>query len=393
MAGTSGLSVTSAYMKLLRASSRRATIAAVLTVTATLFAGCARFDDSTTSPFTPEPSFGAAEIKPADPNAPPSSTPPNGPKIEPGPCVDLDPNVIATCLGTTGGLVMLPRAKTALVAERRTGRIMQVTQGQTPIEIARVDVDASGDGGLLDLALSPTYAEDGLMYAYISTPSDNRVIRIASGDIPKNVLTGIPRGSQGNRGAIEFYGPRQLLVLTGDAGSPSAAMNPASLGGKLLRVEALVPAESGPAPQVALSGIGTAGDVCVDPKGGIWVTDRTAVEDRLQRIDSLGTVTSPVWTWPDRPGVAGCAAGPSAVAISLTTAKAMAVLVTDENTGAATAAPSLLVQDRYGQLNGAAIAPDGQIWAGTVNKNGDAPGPNDDRVVKIPVPAGGGGFD
>ena len=51
------------------------------------------------------------------------------------------------------------------------------------------------------------------------------------------------------------------------------------------------------------------------------------------------------------------------------------------------------MEGRYGQLNGAALAPDGQIWAGTVNKNGDAPGPNDDRVVKIPVPAGGGGFD
>ena len=393
MAGTDVLSVTFAYMKLVRASSRRTTIAAVLTVAVVLVAGCARFDDSATSPFTPEPSFEAAEINPADPDAPPTSTTPDGPQASPGPCVDLDPNVIATCLGTTGGLVMLPGGASALVAERRTGRILQVTQGQSPIEIARVDVDASGDGGLLDLALSPTYTEDSLMYAYITTSSDNRVVRIAAGDTPKDVLTGIPRGSQGNRGAIEFYGPRQLLVLTGDAGSPASAANPSSLGGKLLRVESLVPGQSGPAPQVALSGIGTAGDVCVDPGGGIWVTDRTVIEDRLQRIDSLGAVMSPVWTWPDRPGVAGCAAGPSAVAISLAEGKAMAVLATDENTGAVTAAPTLLVQDRYGQLNGAAIAPDGQIWASTVNKNSDTPGPNDDRVVKIPVPAGGGGFD
>ncbi|HYU02892.1 MAG TPA: hypothetical protein VEL02_03510, partial [Jatrophihabitantaceae bacterium] len=28
----------------------------------------------------------------------------------------------------------------------------------------------SGDGGLLDLALSPTYADDGLIYAYVTTP-------------------------------------------------------------------------------------------------------------------------------------------------------------------------------------------------------------------------------
>lgn len=393
MAQCTELSVTFAYMKLVRASSRTSAAAAAALVVVSVLAGCARFDDRASTPFTPEPSFGAAEINPADPDAPPTTTQqaPGGPP--PGPCVDLDPNVIATCLDTTGGLVMLPGGLSALVAERRTGRIMQVAQGQSPIEIARLDVDSSGDGGLLDLALSPTYTEDGLIYAYVTTSADNRVVRIAAGDTPKPVLTGIPKSVSGNRGALDFYNPRQLLVLTGDAGNPALAADPSSLGGKLLRVESLVPGQSGPTPQVALNGIGTAGDVCIDPSGGIWVTDRTAVEDRLQRIDPLGTVISPVWTWPDRPGVAGCAAGPSAVAIALTTGKAMAVLVTDETTGAVTAAPSLLVQDKYGQLNGAAIAPDGQIWTGTVNKNSDTPGPNDDRVVKIPVPAGGGGFD
>ncbi|MBY6411190.1 PQQ-dependent sugar dehydrogenase [Rhodococcus sp. BP-252] len=379
-------------MKLVRASSRRATASAVLAVTAIMAAGCARFDDSASTPFSPEPSFGAAEIDPVDPDAPPTSTS-AAPGPPPGPCVDPDPNVIATCLDTTGGLVMLPGGASALIGERRTGRIVQVAQGQQPTEVARVDVDASGDGGLLDLALSPSYAEDGLIYAYITTGSDNRVVRIAAGDTPKPVLTGIPRGQVSNRGAIEFSSPSQMLVLTGDAGNPAAATDPASLSGKLLRVDSLTPSANPPAPAVALSGIGTAGDVCTDQTGSIWVTDRTAVEDRLQRIDQLGTVVSPVWTWPDRPGVAGCAAGPGTVAIALTTGKAVAVLATDENTGAVTAAPSLVAQDRYGQLNGAAISGDGTIWAGTVNKNGDAPGPNDDRVVKIPVPAGGGGFD
>ena len=35
-------------------------------------------------------------------------------------------------------------------------------------------LDPSGDGGLLDLALSPTYLEDGLIYAYVTTATDNR---------------------------------------------------------------------------------------------------------------------------------------------------------------------------------------------------------------------------
>lgn len=359
-----------------------------------VFTGCARFDDSASSPFTPEPSFGrGAEVDPKRPEQPPTTT--TKPKRPAGPCIDPDPNVVATCLDTTGGLVVLPDGASAVVAERRTGAIMHVVPEQKPTEIARVDVDASSDGGLLDLALSPTFSEDGLIYAYITTPTDNRVVRIAQGDAPKDVLVGIPKGPTGNAGAIDFVGKDEMVVLTGDAGNPGAAADPASLAGKLLRINGVGvgPPESRPAPQVVLSGIGTAGDVCPDGAGSIWLTDRTGTEDRLQKVNKDGVVISPVWTWPDRPGVAGCAAASGAVAVALTGAKAVAILAIDANTGSVTAAPTLVAQDQYGQLGGASLGPDGTLWAATVNKTGGQPGPNDDRVVKIPVPAGGGGHD
>ena len=286
----------------------------------------------------------------------------------------------------------MPDGQSAVVAERRTGRILQVTAGRSPIELAKIDVDGSSDGGLLDIALSPSYAEDGLIYAYVTTGGDNRVVRVARGDVPKAVLTGIPRGADGNRGAIDFANPNEMLVLTGDAGNPDAANDPSTLSGKLLRVD---PSATGApkTPSVTLSGIGTAGDVCTDPGGTVWVTDRTATEDRLQKIDKNGVVVSPAWTWPDRPGVAGCAVSAGAVAVSLTSAKAVAVVPVDQRSGAVTSAPALIAQDMYGQLGGAGLGPDGTLWAATVNKTGGQPGPNDDRVVKIPVPAGGGGSD
>ncbi|RZK85286.1 MAG: oxidoreductase [Rhodococcus sp. (in: high G+C Gram-positive bacteria)] len=317
-----------------RTASRKMAMSA-LCVTAVLAAGCAKFDDSASSPFTPEPTGASgAEVEPENP--PPSTTttpPPSGPL---GPCQDPDPSVIATCLDTTGGLVVLPDGATALVAERRTGRILQVAQGQTPKEIAHVDVDGTTDGGLLDIALSPSFVEDNLIYAYVTTPTDNRVVRIAPGDSAKEVLGGIPRGDAGNAGSLEFSGD-ELMVLTGNAGNAAAAADPASLAGKLLKVTALSPAPTPaqPRPQVVLSGIGVAGGVCVDPGVAVWVTDRTPV----------------------------------------------------------TTAPGVIVQDRYGQLGGAALGPDGLIWVSTVNKTGGQPGPNDDRVIKMPLPSGGGGFD
>ncbi|MCJ0976575.1 PQQ-dependent sugar dehydrogenase [Rhodococcus sp. ARC_M12] len=382
-------------MKPVGASPRTATAAVVaLSMTAALLAGCARFDDSNSSPFTPAPEVGAAELEPTTPSETTPPADPNSPPPPSGPCVDPDPAVIATCLDTTGGLVALPDGQAALVAERRTGRIMEVAANRTPVEVARIDVDGTGDGGLLDIALSPTYIEDGLLYALITTSTDTRVVRLAQGDVPKDILTGIPRGATGNRGAIDFYTPNELLVLTGDNGDPAAAASPNSLSGKLLRVTSLSPTPSPPRPQIALSGIGTAGDVCTDGTGNIYVTDRTALEDRLQRIDTLGAVFSPVWTWPDRPGVAGCAAGEGGVAVALTTARAVAALTTDPNTGAVSAEPTLLIQDEYGQLGGATSSADGQILVGTVNKTGPTPGPTDDRVVKVPFPGGGGGgFD
>ncbi|MCW0192547.1 MAG: oxidoreductase, partial [Rhodococcus sp.] len=87
---------------------RHAALGALALVLGTsLLAGCADFDESTASPFTPEPTNQAsAEVQPENP--PPSTTPP-APRTGPlGPCQDADTAVIATCLDTTGGLVTLP---------------------------------------------------------------------------------------------------------------------------------------------------------------------------------------------------------------------------------------------------------------------------------------------
>ncbi|NLU81595.1 PQQ-dependent sugar dehydrogenase [Rhodococcus sp. HNM0569] len=354
--------------------------------------GCAQFDDSSASPFTPEPSdMAVGEVQPESPQPPESSEPatPPGPL---GPCQDADPAVVATCLDTTGGLVVLPDGQHALVGERRTGRILEVTAGQPPREVARVDVDAGADGGLTDIALSPTYAEDNLIYAYVTTGSDNRVVRVAPGDTPKPVLSGIPRGASGNGGSLEFAGAGELMVATGDGGDAAAATDPGSLGGKLLRVRDLTTSGS-TRPEIVLTGLGAPGGVCVEPGVATWVTDRMPLQDRLQRVGTDGTVSTPVWTWPDRPGVGGCVAAAGVVAVALEYGKAMSVLAADPKTGAVTAAPGLLAQDRYGALGSASIASDGQLWAGTVNKTSGEPGPTDDRVVKLPPPSGGGGFD
>ena len=224
----------------------------------------------------------------------------------------------------------------------------------------------------MDIVLSPTYQQDRLMYAYVSTPTDNRVIRIADGDIPKPILTGIPKGATGNMGALIFTSPTTLVVLTGDAGDPALAADPKSLAGKVMRIEQ--PTTVNQAPQTtALSGMGAGGGLCTDPSdGSLYITDRTPTADRLQRITKDSKVST-VWTWPDKPGVAGCAALDGTVLVNLVNTKQTVAVRLAPDTGAVTGEPEVVRQDAHGHAWALQTSPDGNVWGATVNKTaGDA---------------------
>ncbi|SOX52965.1 hypothetical protein MAAFP003_1633 [Mycobacterium ahvazicum] len=329
--------------------------------------GCARFNDAASAPFTTAP-----ELKPQ-----PSSTP----------CPA--PGVMQGCLESTSGLIMGPDSKTALVAERTTGAVKEISVSAEPKVKLVIPVDGSGDGGLMDIVLSPTYSQDRLMYAYISTPTDNRVIRIADGDIPKDILTGIPKGANGNSGALLFTSPTTLLVLTGDAGNPAMAADPKSLAGKVLRIEQPTTVGQAP-PTTALSGVGSGGGLCVDPvDGSLYVADRTPTADRLQRITKASEVST-VWTWPDKPGVAGCAAMDGTVMVNLVNTKMTVAVRLDPKSGAVTGEPDVVRKDTHAHAWALRMSPDGNIWGATINKTaGDAEKLDD---VVFPLFPQGGGF-
>jgi glucose/arabinose dehydrogenase len=293
------------------------------------------------------------------------------------------------CLESTSGLIMLPDSQSALVAERTTGAVKEVSVRAEPKVKVVLPVDGSGDGGLMDIVLSPTYVQDRLMYAYVSTPTDNRVIRIADGDIPKPILVGIPKGATGNTGSLIFTSPTTLQVQTGDAGDPAAAGDPRSLAGKLLRIEQPTTVDQAPT-TTALSGLGAGGGTCIDPADeSLYVTDRTPTGDRLQRITKDSTVST-VWMWPDRPGIAGCAALDGTVLVNLVNTKQSVAVRLAPETGAVTGDPEVVRQDLHGHAWAMAVSPDGNIWGATVNKTaGDAEKLDD---VVFPLFPQGGGF-
>jgi glucose/arabinose dehydrogenase len=354
-------------------------VLAALCVAAVTATGCARFDDRQSQPFTPVPEFGSGSK--TSPTPPPPLPPTPFPKECPA------PGVMQGCLESTSGLIMGPDSKSALVAERLTGAIKEVAINAEPKVKTTVQVDPSGDGGLLDIVLSPTYPQDRLIYAYISTPTDNRVIRIAENDIPKPILIGIPKGATGNAGALVFSSPTTLMVLTGDAGNPALAADPASLAGKLLRIEQ--PTTVNQAPQTtALSGLGGGGGLCIDHSdGSMYVTDRTPTADRLQRITKDSKVST-VWTWPSRPGVAGCAAMDGTVLVNLVNTKQTVAVRMSADSGAVTGDPEVVRKDVHGHVWALQLSPDGNVWGASINKTAGDAERLDDAVFPL-FPQGG----
>lgn len=357
-------------------------LAAVVALTATVsVSGCARFDNAQSEPYTTEP----------ERNAAPTSTPPPPPPLpgKPFPKECPAPGVMQGCLDSTSGLIMGSDAKTALVAERTTGAVKRISVSAEPTVKMVIPVDPAGDGGLLDIVQSPSYQQDRLTYALISTPTDNRVIRIADGDIPKDILTGIPKGEHGNAGSLMFTSPTTLLVQTGDAGDPVLANDPQSKAGKVLRIEQPTTVDQAPT-TTALSGLGAGGGMCRDPKDdAIYVTDRAPAGDRLQRITKDSKVST-VWTWPDKPGVAGCAALDGTVLVNLVNTKETVAVRLSTDTGAVTGDPEVVRKDRHGHAWALAVSPDGNIWGATINRSVGGAGKHDDVV--FPLFPNGGGF-
>ena len=119
------------------------------------------------------------------------------------------------------------------------------------------------------------------------------------------------------------------------------------------------------------------------------MTDRPAGQDVLHRL-TPGPLPPPAWTWPDRPGVAGCVARPGVVAIAQAGGAALFVLRPTED-GAFTGDPETMLADTYGRLAAAAPASGRAAVArhGRTRPGGE-PVPSDDRVIRIQPPSGGG---
>ena len=303
------------------------------------------------------------------------------------------------------GLTFLPSGD-ALVSERSTGRILRIPRrGGSAKRVMRITgLDPTGiEGGLLGLAVSPAYASDHLVYAYVTTAADNRIVRFRLGGTPQPIVTGISRGRFHDGGRLGFGPDGKLYASVGDATRGSNAQDLNSRNGKILRMnpDGSAPSDN-PFPGSLVWSLGhrNVQGFAWDRTGRLWATefgDKKYDEVNLiQRGANYGwpkvegpgdtqggTFTNPALTWS--PTSVSSPSGAAVAGNNLYVAGLQCeCLFRIPITAAGLGTPKRLFVHRYRRIRSVATAPDGSVWITTSNRDDrETPAKTDDRVLRV----------
>jgi glucose/arabinose dehydrogenase len=343
------------------------------------------------------------------PDAPAGEAPRTGaPKPRPTGTTPRVAATIADGLDVPWGIAFL-RDGRAIVGQRDRGTISVIdptAHGDQRVRlmgtVPGVFAETGASRGLLGLVLDPE--DESQLYAFYTMASEQRIARIELkgdklGDI-EPILTGIPTG-KGHYGGRLVFGPDGFLYASvGDNQRvPTPAQDRDSLAGKILRItKDGKPAAGNPFDNEVWScGHRNIEGLAFDDDGRLWASEFGADKaDELNLIEKGGNYgwsiyegksddpkyISPKVTWP----VAECS--PAGVAIARSTAfvaalrgeRLWAVPLHGERVGR----PRDYFVKQFGRLRTVVEAPDGSLWLGTSNTDGNGkPRVGDDRLLRV----------
>lgn len=331
---------------------------------------------------------------------------PRDPRVA-APSISPPEEVVASGLEIPWDIVFLPANTGALMTER-PGRVRFLkpdwTLAPDPV-LALSDVVMEGEGGLLGIALHPSFPNPPQVYLYYTYRSSgglkNQVARFTySADTLTQqtpVITDIPADSNHNGGRLAFSPDGFLYITTGDAGDPQSAQDTSSLSGKILRLnpDGSIPADNPFSNPVWSYGHRNPQGLAWDDQGRLW-----SVEHGASATDELNLITKGAnYGWPD---VRGKDTGPGITSPVL-------------QSGAATWAPADIIfyrsflyftglrgqalyqvnpdnpsqfithlRGRFGRLRSLTLGPDNSLFITTSNRDGRGSARrDDDRLLHL----------
>ena len=350
-------------------------------------------------PRTTQPTDQPSQPTPSDdPTTDPSTDPQGGGQPE-------AVRTLVDQLEVPWGVDFLPDGN-AVVTERMTGTVLQVTPDGTPSRLGAISAAVpQGEAGLLGVAVSPDFDTDRTLFFYLTSSSDNRVVsaELDGGELgePTVVLDGIPAGFIHDGGRIAFGPDGHLYVTTGETGGPELAQDPDSLAGKILRITPDgEPAPGNPDPDSPVWSLGhrNVQGLAWDDEGRLWASEfGDSTWDELNLIEKGGN-----YGWPEVEGTGGGSdfidpqlvwpvdqASPSGLAYAdghlwmagLRGQRLWRMKVTGDGRAVR---PTAFFTEDHGRLRTVVTAPDGTLWVTTSNQDGRGePTPGDDRIIRV----------
>ncbi|MFF7045906.1 PQQ-dependent sugar dehydrogenase [Streptomyces massasporeus] len=347
--------------------------------------------------------------------APGSSAPP-GQAAEETPPAKGSVKVVRTVaegLDSPWGLAPLPGGG-LLVSSRDDGTIVRVDEKTgKKTELGEVPgVSAAGEGGLLGIALSPDYASDHMVYAYFTSASDNRIVRMIYDEqkpageqlgAPDTVYKGIPKGFIHNGGRIQFGPDKMLFVGTGESGDTGLSQDKDSVGGKILRLTPEgEPAPGNPFPDSPVYSYGhrNVQGLAWDGKQRLFASEFG--QDTWDELNAIKPGDN--YGWPEAEGRSDAKgfhnpidqwttaeASPSGIAyaegsIWMAGLRGKRLWRIPLNGTEASAEPRAFLEGEYGRLRTVVSAGGDRLWLVTSNTDGrGSPKDGDDRILELRV--------
>ncbi len=306
------------------------------------------------------------------------------------------------------GLAFLPGGD-GIYTERDAQTVIEVTPGGAKTTLGKIPnvSGTDGEGGLLGLALSPSFASDHWVYIFHTSPSDNRIVRLKynankSLDLGSEqvLVKGIQRNKFHNGGRLRFGPDGKLYASTGDAENGNNAQNKDSLNGKVLRInpDGGIPADNPFHNAVWSYGHRNVQGLAFDSQGRLWEAELgNSNMDELNLIQKGGN-----YGWPSCEGTAGNCAGsvkpvrtwpvaqasPSGLAIVNDTLYMAALrgarLWVMHIAGDGTSTPQAFFAGQFGRLRTVEPSPDGGLWVTTSSGDKDStPNNSNDKILHV----------